>query len=203
MSNKLFIFDLDGVLVEACDWHKDALNKALQQECGFSISEEEHKKIFNGLPTKIKLKMLNKQGKVREEQYDRIEDLKQSNTIDIIKNNANERQEKINMLNILREKGHTVCCYTNSIRKTAELMLEKTGIKDKFHFILTNRDVEKPKPDPEGYVYLMTTFNFSPADTYIIEDSPKGIEAATRSGANVVKVKNSYSVDIKLLEDLI
>ena len=29
MSNKLFIFDLDGVLVEACDWHRDALNEAL------------------------------------------------------------------------------------------------------------------------------------------------------------------------------
>jgi len=26
VTKKLFIFDLDGVLVDACDWHRNALN---------------------------------------------------------------------------------------------------------------------------------------------------------------------------------
>ena len=31
MTKKMFVFDLDGVLVEACDWHRDALNDALDE----------------------------------------------------------------------------------------------------------------------------------------------------------------------------
>ena len=56
MNVKLVIFDMDGVLVDACDWHKGALNKALLELCNYQISEKDHYSIFNGLPTKTKLK---------------------------------------------------------------------------------------------------------------------------------------------------
>ena len=49
---KVVLFDLDGVLVDACDWHYAALNKALMEICGFGIGREEHDSTFNGLPTK-------------------------------------------------------------------------------------------------------------------------------------------------------
>ena len=61
MSNliRAVIFDLDGVLVEAKDWHFDALNKALSI-FGCDFSYEEHLTTYDGLPTKTKIKMLNK-----------------------------------------------------------------------------------------------------------------------------------------------
>ena len=31
---KLVIFDMDGVLVDACEWHRIALNEALKEEIG-------------------------------------------------------------------------------------------------------------------------------------------------------------------------
>ena len=36
------LFDLDGVLVDACDWHYLALNRALEEVVGSSISREDH-----------------------------------------------------------------------------------------------------------------------------------------------------------------
>ena len=42
MSLKLIIFDMDGVLIDACDWHKDAFNQALKDLCNYQISEEDH-----------------------------------------------------------------------------------------------------------------------------------------------------------------
>ena len=39
---KLVVFDLDGVLVDACEWHRVALNKALKALCDYEISLEEH-----------------------------------------------------------------------------------------------------------------------------------------------------------------
>jgi len=203
MSKKLFIFDLDGVLVEACDWHRDALNEALMETCGFKLSQKEHKSTFNGIPTSKKLKILSERGRVPIEKHREINDLKQEKTIKIIEESAILRPEKIEMLMAIRNEGHIVACYTNSIRKTAMLMLEKTGIRRFFDYILTNQDVDKPKPNPEGYVYLMEAFQINKDNTFIIEDSPKGLKAATDSGANVIKVKDASEVNTKTIGSLI
>ena len=58
MMNKAVLFDLDGVLVDACDWHYEALNRALKQVSNYEISREDHTTTYNGLPTKRKLQML-------------------------------------------------------------------------------------------------------------------------------------------------
>ena len=54
---KAILFDMDGVLVDAKDWHYFTLNKALE-EYGYFISIEDHVKIFDGLSTAKKLEML-------------------------------------------------------------------------------------------------------------------------------------------------
>lgn len=198
---KLFIFDLDGVLVDACDWHRRALNEALQDTTGHTISMEEHISTFNGIPTREKLKILTSQGRVAASLHQRISTLKQEKTIAIIKKNANIRQEKINMLKKLKEQNHIVCCYTNSIRETAILMLQKTGIDDLFDVVLTNEDVASTKPNPEGYNYLIDYFNIDKEKCYIIEDSPKGLIAARLSGANVIKVSGPDEVDFNLIKE--
>tara|TARA_R100001510_G_C7646416_1_gene203723 strand:+ start:969 stop:1580 length:612 start_codon:yes stop_codon:yes gene_type:complete len=203
MNKKMFIFDLDGVLVDACDWHRDALNNALLKICNYKISLEEHNEIFNGIPTSKKLTILSKMKKISTEDHKAINDLKQKFTIEAIEKQAYRREEKIDMIKQIKEKGHTVCCYTNSIRKTANLMLKKTGIYEMLDFVLTNQDVSNPKPDPEGYVFLMNKFNFSKENTFIVEDSPKGILAAKNSGANVIEVKNADEVSVNIIRKIL
>ncbi|RLR17256.1 HAD family phosphatase, partial [Sodalis-like symbiont of Bactericera trigonica] len=56
---KAVIFDMDGVLIEAKDWHYDALNKALNL-FGLDITRQEHQTVYDGLPTKHKLIMLSR-----------------------------------------------------------------------------------------------------------------------------------------------
>ena len=48
---KLVIFDLDGVLVEAKDFHYEALNRALSLAGEDVITREEHLAKFDGLNT--------------------------------------------------------------------------------------------------------------------------------------------------------
>ena len=57
---KAIIFDLDGVLVDTKKIHFEALNEALEKHNFEKISFEDHVKIFDGLPTLEKLKILNK-----------------------------------------------------------------------------------------------------------------------------------------------
>jgi beta-phosphoglucomutase len=194
---KLVIFDLDGVLVDACEWHRLALNDALKEVCNYEISLEDHYKEFNGTPTKIKLQKLVDKKIIDTKHVDLIEKIKQEKTIELIKSLAYIREEKIELLTFLQRNKIKLGCYTNSIRTTAELMLEKTGIHQFFDLLITNQDVKTPKPNPEGYIHCMQHFKVNPLECIIVEDSPKGIEAAKSSGARVFIVNNPNNVTKK------
>jgi HAD superfamily hydrolase (TIGR01509 family) len=191
---KLVIFDMDGVLVDACDWHKIALNEALKEVSGYEIPLEDHYKKYNGLPTKVKLNMLIKEGHVQEKDLESIYEMKQLKTVDIIKRESVVKEEKIELMKWLHDSEISVACFTNSIRMTAQLMLERAGVYEHLDLLVTNQDVSSPKPNPEGYIKALKHFNCSPKDAIIVEDSPKGLEAAEKSGANILKVENATFV---------
>jgi len=197
---KLVIFDLDGVLVDACDWHRVALNKALKKVCDYEISEKDHYETFNGIPTKVKLAKLSDMNIVDHKDHKTIYDLKQQMTIETIRENAKFRPEKLQMIQHLRESGCYVACFTNSIRETATLMLDKIGVLEHLDYLVTNEDVENSKPDPEGYNFLVEKFNVAKEDVIIVEDSPKGLEAAYASGCKVIEVKNPDGVTKQIFE---
>jgi beta-phosphoglucomutase len=200
---KLVIFDMDGVLVDACEWHRVALNEALKQLCNYEISLEEHYKDFNGIPTKVKLQKLHERGIFDKGLISIIEALKQEKTLDAIQKNAFIRQEKIDLMNFLKNKKINIACYTNSIRVTSEAMLEKTGILNFIDLLITNQDVSRPKPDPEGYLLCLKKFNIINKNTIIVEDSEKGLEAAFSSGCKVIKVANQDEVTKNLFKDIL
>ena len=62
-------------------------------------------------------------------------------------------------------------------------------MKHNYNMIVTGEDVEKQKPDPEGYCRAMEHFGVTPADTMIFEDSGIGLTAAKASGARVFRVE--------------
>ena len=83
--NKLVIFDLDGVLVDAKDIHYDALNYALESVGKeFVISKQEHFSTFDGLSTAKKLKILSQQKGLPAEYHSQICAKKQAKTIEYI-----------------------------------------------------------------------------------------------------------------------
>ena len=196
---KLIIFDLDGVLVDACEWHRVALNEALKEVCNCEITLEDHHKEFNGTPTRAKLQKLVEMGRIDSSDIDKVYKLKQKKTVEVIEAQADKRPEKIKMLKWIRNKDISVACFTNSIRETTTLMLQKTGIINLFDLITTNQDVKNAKPSPEGYLSTLKSFNVDPHEALIIEDSPKGMEAAIASGCNVVRVQNPAEVNIELI----
>ena len=201
---KLVIFDLDGVLVDACEWHRVALNEALKTVCDYEISLDDHERIFNGIPTRTKLEKLTEMKKIPKSCHEEIYQIKQKKTIQIIKNKSKTRSEKVDMINHLKnDRGLIVCCFTNSIRETANLMLKTSGVFDFLDMIVTNQDVKNPKPDPEGYLKILSHFNISPNNAIIVEDSPKGIEAAILSGCKVLGVLGADQVTLEIFEEFL
>lgn len=188
------LFDLDGVLVDACDWHYKALNKALVDLGHLPINETDHINTFNGLPTKVKLHMLN----VPSNEIDEINSLKQKHTIDIINSHATIMNEKIELHKFLHSMGIKIACVTNSIRQTAELMLEKTGQLNYIDLLISNEDVEKNKPNPEGYNKAVSHWNLKKSECLCVEDSDKGIQAVVNAMIhNLWVVKDTHDVTLE------
>lgn len=199
---KAVLFDLDGVLVDACDWHYEALNKALREVCGYEIDRDTHLRRFNGLPTKTKLSILvdsedpdfSEKVFKRRSMLDSISGLKQAYTIDVIDKKCRPSEKKLQLHHDLKVKKIRACCVTNSIRRTALMMLEKSAQLEFIDRVITNEDVTNPKPSPEGYQRAIEWLGITPEETLIVEDSPKGIEAALATSAHVLCVESAEDV---------
>jgi len=185
------IFDLDGVLVDAAEWHYEALNKALAT-FGFTITRKEHLSFYNGLPTRRKLEALSAHKGFPLALHDITMSLKQRYTYETINNRCRPDPAKVEMLEVLRESGFTLAVCSNAIRKSVELMLTKSGIFEYFPVVLSNEDVRVPKPDPEIYFRAFQLLNLSPGQCAIVEDSEHGKAAARASGALLIGV-NTYA----------
>ena len=185
------LFDLDGVLVDACEWHYEALNMALKEHGYPEISRNAHESTYNGLPTRIKLQMMN----VPKEIAEKINEEKQRHTIDVIRKNAILMSEKIELHQHLKSLGIKIACVTNSIRDTAIEMLTATGQIPFIDLIVTNEMVNRNKPYPDCYNLAIGKMNANPKKCICVEDSMFGLQAAKSSLAEYIwKVDNSTKV---------
>jgi HAD superfamily hydrolase (TIGR01509 family) len=192
---KALLYDLDGVLVDATEWHYEAFNSALKEVAGFTISRMEHLTTFNGIPTTKKLEILVKQGRLSSNHFKEIWERKQEKTNGIIKKFASVDETKVRLHE--GTKSYKKVCVTNSVRQTALLMLEKTGQLSYLDKIISNEDVNKPKPDPSGYLEALSILNIQADECMAIEDSEKGIEAAMKAGVKVYAVRGYYEVTLE------
>ena len=190
---KAVLFDMDGVLIDAKDWHYEALNKALGL-FGMEISRYDHLTTFDGLPTKVKLQMLGKRFFLPDSLHPFINELKQSYTEELIHQRCHPMFHHEYALARLHKEGYKIAVCSNSIRKTIELMMEKAELAPYLDLIVSNEDVAKAKPDPEMYVTTINKFGLEPDECIVVEDNLNGIRAGKASGASVLEVATVYDV---------
>ena len=188
---KLVIFDLDGVLVEAKNLHFEALNKALGKE--YAISWKEHLSKYDGLKTNQKLEMLTKEKGLPIELHSKVWEDKQKYTLEELRN-LKPDGVLLSVMNTLVDAGYKIAVCSNSIRKTVLTVLSKLGIMEFMDLIISNEDVKNSKPHPEMYWKAISMMSCLPEETLIVEDSPYGLLAASRSKSHILRVKNPKEV---------
>lgn len=193
-SIKAVIFDLDGVLVEAKDWHYEALNKALAI-FGCDFSYEEHLSTYDGLPTKTKINMLNKTKNFPIELSEVVYDLKQIYTNEYFSTRCFPDFSQDYLFRKLKDKNIKTAVASNSIRATVDQAMINLDIKKYIEFSLSNEDVENPKPSPDIYLKAIKNLNLTPEECLIVEDNQNGIKAANASGAHCLEVKEVEDVN--------
>jgi beta-phosphoglucomutase len=199
---KGIVFDMDGVLIEAKDWHYDALNKALKL-FGFEISRFDHLTTYDGLPTRRKLEMLSVERGLPVELHSFINEMKQSYTMEIVHTQCKPRFVHEYALSKLKAMDYKLGVASNSIKTTIEVMMQKAKLAQYLDVQLSAEDVTNGKPDPEIYIKAMEYLGIKPSECLILEDNENGILAARASGAHVLVVKEVDEVNIENILNMI
>ncbi|WP_208951733.1 HAD family phosphatase [Rahnella sp. ChDrAdgB13] len=187
------IFDMDGVLIDAREWHYRALNQALGL-FGLTIDRTAHEGEFDGLPTQDKLRRLTARYGLPESLHPLINELKQTYTLQEIWQHCWPDFQHQYALAQLRHHGYRVAVASNSIRASMETMLARAQLLPFLDFYLSNEDVSRGKPDPEIYHTAIRMLGLSPQACVVVEDNPHGIAAARASGAHVLAVSHPGDV---------
>lgn len=181
-KNKLILCDLDGTLFDTIKVNYCSYKKALKEinydiEYDFFIKEcyGKHYKTF--LP-KIGL---------NEEEMEIVHKIKKR----LYNKYLNEAKINIHLFNLLElsKNKYYIALVTTASRKNSDEILNYFDKRELFDLIIAAEDVNNKKPNPEGFIKAMEYFHVSSENTLVFEDSDVGIEAAVKSGANILKVQ--------------
>ncbi len=193
---KAVLFDMDGVLIDAKDWHYEALNQALAI-FGMEINRYDHLVTYDGLPTKKKLEMLTLERGLPRALHSFINDMKQEFTFQLGYAKCKPTFNHQYALSNLKAEGYRMAACSNSIRKTMEVLFERSALTNYFDFFLSNEDVSESKPHPEIYLAAMEKLKLQPDECLILEDNENGIKAAKASGAHLLVIHDVNEVTLE------
>lgn len=84
---------------------------------------------------------------------------------------------------------------SGALRNEVEMILERSGMRSLFRFVVTADDVPAAKPDPAGYLLTAQKLGVEPSRCVTIEDTPTGLTAARDAGYKLAAVGHSFSHD--------
>lgn len=175
---KLIIVDMDGTLFDTKDVNFHAYRQALAEH-GFGLDYEYYCSFCNGrhytqfLPQittgdKQILSAIHARKKTLYPQF-------------LAKARPNEGL--VDILRALRGTYRTALVTTASKTNCYDI-LNHFQLAELFDLVLTQDDITRSKPDPEGFQKAMAHFGVTAEDTIIFEDSDVGLEAAKQTGAS-------------------
>ena len=80
---------------------------------------------------------------------------------------------------------------TSGVRSVATLRIRHTGLPVPRVLVCAD-EIERGKPDPQGYLVAANQLCVDPAMCVVVEDTPPGLEAARRGGMRSVGVSGTY-----------
>lgn len=92
------------------------------------------------------------------------------------------------VLQFLKSRNIRLAVFTGKGKRTTDITLESLGLAGYFDLIVSGNDVEKHKPDPEGILKVIRTFDLRPQEVLMVGDSLGDIKASRGAGVNMAAV---------------
>lgn len=193
---KAVLFDMDGVLYDSMKWHAKSWKETMDRYDIPSTPEEFY--MYEGMVGRHTINHLMNREKGRDatkEEIDRIYKLKTE--LFSKYNDGALIPYAYNFVKKVHEEGFTCTVVTGSGQPTLINKLEHNfpGFFKKEQ-IITAFDVEHGKPHPEPYLAgLQKSGHLNPNQAIVIENAPKGVEAAVAAGIFTIAINTGPMPD--------
>ena len=118
----------------------------------------------------------------------------QDRIVDMLKQHERDMRYRLfdgvaELLAALRQRGFRMAIVTSSNRaKMKHLFAQLPELEKAMDIVITDEDISRSKPDPEGYLLAAERIGIPAEECYIFEDSLNGLRAARAAGGVVVGV---------------
>lgn len=198
MKNILFIFDMDGLLLDTERLAVEAWEKA-GKEFGICIEKEILLKTV-GLDVKKTKRVLQKEYGKKFPYYEirnkRLDIVNQR----IDKEGIKLKEGALELLKLLDKMKIKKIIATSTAKKRAINKLKITNIFNYFDDIVCGDEVKKGKPNPEIFIKAAQKLNIPKKDCIVLEDSKNGAIAAIRCKMKVIIIPDLVIPDKKILK---
>lgn len=193
-NKKLFIFDLDGTLVDTAPDFKNSINYMLNELNESEVSLEEIRNwVGYGARELIRRTVVDKNiphDEKRIEEMLKIFLLHYTHNIDddsVLFNNVK------NVLKFLKNNGIKLAVCTNKMERLSNILLEKLNVLHMFDYLVGGDSLSKSKPDPFPLLNICDKLNIETSDSIMIGDSVTDLNAGKGAGMPVVLVSYGYT----------
>lgn len=176
----LYIFDLDGTLIDSLNGLKVCYRQALD-ELGVEYDSEEVVEF-----TRESLRSTYDRFENLGVSYDRFEEIMYMEYRNTLDPNSPPYPDTLPTLKELKKRGASLCIATKSFHDRARNVLEIHGLIDCFDYIIGYDDVELQKPHPECLELCTSRYDIDKKDIVFVGDNDIDIMAADSFGIDGV-----------------
>jgi len=192
MKKKALLFDLNGTMIDDMKYHIIAWHRILN-ELGANLSMERVKEECYGKNDELLERIFP--GRFTEEE-------KRKMSFEKEKQYQQQFRPHLRLLPGLDQflkQAYASKIYmaigSAAIPYNIDFVVDYFQIRHYFGAIVSADDVRISKPDPETFLICARKLNVDPADCIVLEDAPKGVEAAARAGMKAVVITTMHEAE--------
>ncbi|WP_316829523.1 HAD family phosphatase [Pedobacter aquatilis] len=188
---KALLFDLNGTMIDDMEYHNKAWFTILNDDLNANISYADVKKQMYGKNDEL-LQRVFGAGYFTQQQMDEIS----------IKKEKIYQQDYLPDLRLIaglpavldkaKASGILMAIGSAAIPFNIDFVLDGLNIRSYFNAIVSANDVETSKPNPETFLKGAEILGIAPADCLVLEDAPKGVEAALNAGMPCIVLSTAH-----------
>ncbi len=187
--NKGVIFDLDGVLVDTRDCHRQSWKDLCQANAGWKYDDDYFLETFGCQNYQIIPTWAGRD--VSREECDQHSAWKEERYRDLMGDGLELLEGVETLLQALKADGFALAIGTSTPRVNLDFMLSHTPAGKYFDEYVTAEDVTHSKPAPDTFLTGAKKLGFPPHRCVVVEDAIIGVEAGKTAGMAVVAVTNT------------
>ena len=187
---KAVIFDLDGVLVNTGEFHKQSWSDLAGRQ-GWEFSEEIFRQTFGMQNYQIIPILAGRQLPAGE--IDRLSKWKEQRYRELVAGKLTLLDGVRDLIEDLKAQGFLLAVGTSTPRINLEFMLDHTQLHNCFNALVTSEDVTRGKPAPDTFLKAAQKLAVPPENCVVVEDAVPGVQAAKAAGMAVIAVTTTRS----------